>query len=100
MTEYHHEYNGKWTEANYYEYNSANLCIKQTYVSGKNINVEIAYQSVTTYEYDSYGNLVKEIKGGETDSTDDDSITVYSGYRLFYNPKEPQIFPENILGKG
>ena len=73
---------------NAYEQDESGNCIKKTHTDHKS-----GTTSVDLYEYDAYGNLVKESYLGTTDSVDDDIVTTYVGYRLYYNPYEVRELP-------
>ena len=77
-----------------FEYDAQGNCIKETHT------VPRSFTSISYHEYDSYGNLIKTIAPGETDSPDDYWITVYSGYRLYYNPYGvKEALPVDLMGK-
>jgi len=76
------------------EYDSNGNCVKGTLMArGSNDKY------VTTYEYDVYGNLLKVIQPGETDSPDDYYIETYLGYKLYYNPHPTRELPYEFIGK-
>ena len=94
MTEQHREDKSGRDYSYLYEYDSAGNCVKESYTSRSGDT------SVTTYEYDKYGNLLKRISHGETDSPDDYNITIYMGYKLYYNPYTVKELPPELVGKG
>ncbi|MBE6531821.1 MAG: hypothetical protein E7679_07050 [Ruminococcaceae bacterium] len=94
MLEKHREDEEGKDYSEYFEYDAKGNCIKRTYTRHTS-----SITDVWTYEYDDYGNLIKAISPGETDSPDDYYITVYTGYKLYYDPSNFQDLPR-YAGKG
>ena len=61
---------------------------------------ETGVTSYWLYEYDEYGNLVREIEKKNKDSKTVESMVVYTGYRLYYNPYPLIEMPPELVGKG
>ncbi len=76
----------------YYEYDESGNCIKETHTDHKGGST-----SVRLYEYDAYGNLLKETAPGETTSPEDYTITTYTDYKLYYNPIEVRMWPQDFI---
>lgn len=77
------------TSTHIYEYDDRGNQIKATYsLDGK-------VEAVHTYEYDDRGNRVKSVSPGYTDAEDDKVVTLYYGYKLYYNPYPNAWFPED-----
>ena len=80
------------TYSSYYEYDANRNCVKKSVVEKTT-----GETFVTTYEYDQYGNLLKQTAPGETTSPDDYYITVYTGYKLYYNPIAQTAWPQDFV---
>lgn len=80
------------TYSSYYEYDANRNCVKKSVVEKTTSET-----FVTTYEYDAYGNLLKQTAPGETMSPDDYNVTIYTGYKLYYNPIDKTDWPEDFI---
>jgi len=81
----------------FYELDAKGNCVKQICTMHR-----LGYTTVETYEYeyDEYGNVIKKISSGETDSAESRVVSTYSDYKLYYNPYPLQELPSQLDGKG